>query len=152
MKKIIFILLSFVLLTSCGDFQDVTFSGVEDFKITSLSQKGVEAEITTKIKNPNKVAFTIYKSEFDATLNGINLGKAHIARNVRIKANSEELYSFKIKSDFSKLSFADLPKIMNMASSKSVKVNLKGNMKVGKVLVKRSYPIDFTKNVPLSGF
>ena len=152
MKKIFFILLSFVLLTSCGDFKDVTFSGIENFKIIKLSQAGAEAEITVKIKNPNKVAFTIYKSAYDVKVSGINLGKANLTKNVRIKPNSEEVYTFKIKSDFSKLSFTDLPKIMGLATSKNVTISLKGDMKVGKLLVKRKYPIDFTKSVPLSGF
>jgi len=152
MKKIALFILSITLLTACSDFQDVTFSGVENFKIISLTQSGVEAEITAKIKNPNKTAFTIYKSEFDATLGGINAGKAHITKNVRIKPNSEEVYTFIIKSDFSKLSIADMPRIIGMASSKNIKVGLKGNMKVGKLFVKKSVPVDFTKSVPLSGF
>src|ERR1035437_2399397 len=117
MKKYIFILFAFclVLISSCNDFQDITFSGIENIQITSLTQQGVEAEITAKIKNPNSVAFTIYKSDVDVMLSGMNAGKAHLANNVRIKAHSEESYTFKIKSDFSNLNATDLPKLLSIA-------------------------------------
>jgi|GEM_PF-665882 len=150
---LIWMLAIFCSLTffSCSDFKDVTFSGIENVNITSLSQKGVEALITVRIKNPNSVSFTIYKSDMDVTISGINAGKAHLTSNVRIKAKSEQAYTFKIKSDFSNLSFTDLPKIIAMAVSKSVKIGIKGDLKSGKLFVKRSYPIDMIQTVPLGG-
>ncbi len=137
------------MLTSCGEFQEVTFSGIESMKLIKVSQQGAEAEMVVKIKNPNKTAFTIYKSDFDVTLNGITGGKAHLAKNIRIKANSEQTYTFTIKSDFSSISFSDLPKLMSLANSKNIKVGLKGNLRVGKFLVKKSYPVEMSENVPL---
>lgn len=153
MNKQIFILSTFFILffSSCNDFQDVTFSGIENVQITSLTQQGVEAVIVAKIKNPNNAAFTIYKSDLDVMLSGMNAGKAHLDNNVKIKGNSEQSYAFKIKSDFSNLSATDLPKLLSIAMSKNVKVGLKGNLKVGKLFVKRSYPVDMSQRVPLSG-
>jgi hypothetical protein len=81
----------------------------------------------------------------------MNAGKAHLASNVRIKAHSDESYVFKVKSDFSNLSAVDLPKLFSIAMSKNVKVGLKGNLKVGKLFVKRSYPVDISEKVPLGG-
>ena len=154
MKKIqfFFAIVCTFLMTSCGDFQEVTFSGIEGVKIIQMSQKGVEAELSVKIKNPNNTAFHIYPSDMDATLNGLNAGKALLTNNVRIKPNSEEVYIFKIKSDFSQINMADLPKIFSLAMSKNVKVGLKGDLKVGKFLVRKSFPVDITKNVPLGNF
>ena len=117
-----------------------------------MTQQGVEAEITARIKNPNNRSFTIYKSDLDATLNGMNAGKACLAKNVHIKRNCEQSYVFKIKSDFSNISLNDLPKLMAMAKSKNAKVGLKGNLKAGKLFIKKSFPVDMSKNVPLSGF
>lgn len=149
MKKYFFFFLSFILLTSCGEFQEVTFSGLESMKLIKVSQQGAEAEMVVKIKNPNKSAFTIYKSDLDVTLNGIKGGKAHLANNVKIKGNSEQTYTFIIKSDFSSISFGDLPKLMSLATSKNIKVGLKGDLKVGKFLVKKSYPVEMSENIPL---
>jgi LEA14-like dessication related protein len=153
MKKYFFILFisCCIAFIACKDFQEINFSGIDNVNVTSLSQKGAEAIVTARIKNPNNVGFTIYKSEMDVTIDGINAGKAHLTKSIRIKANSEETYMFKIESDFSNLSIADMPKIMEMAMSKHVMVGLKGNLKVGKLFVKHSVPVDITKDVPLDG-
>jgi len=146
-----FLLLLIVLVSSCNrNFQEVSFSGIESMKLVKLSQNGVEAEITARIKNPNSSAFTIYKSDVDVTLSGLNAGKAHLANNVRIKANSEESYTFKIKSDFSGLSITDIPKVIAMAMSKNVEIGIKGNIQAGKFLIKKSFPVNITRSVPLN--
>ncbi len=150
-KQILVLALIIVsVFTSCGDFQDVTFSGIENVKVNKLSQQGLDIDITAKIKNPNKVAFTIYKSDLDATFSGMNVGKARITNNVKIKADSEQAYTFNVTSDFSKLSMAELPNLLSIATSRSIKVGLKGNLKVGKLLVKKNYPVDMVKTVPLN--
>ncbi len=141
-----------LFLFSCNDFKDVTFSGIEKVSLTSISQNGVEALITVRIKNPNSMSFTIYKSDMDVTISGLNAGKAHLTSNVRIKAKSEESYTFKIKSDFSNLNLMDIPKIIAIGISKSVKIGLKGNLNSGKFFIKKSYPIDMTQTVPIGGY
>ncbi|HSH67491.1 MAG TPA: hypothetical protein VLB84_17235, partial [Bacteroidia bacterium] len=83
-------------------------------------------------------------------LNGLNAGTAHLTDNVKIKSNSEESYTFKVKSDFSSLSLTDLPQLISIATSKNVKVGLKGNLSVGKFFYKRNVPVEINENVPLS--
>lgn len=138
------------MLTSCGDFEEVQFSGIENVQVTKLSQQGAEAEITAKIKNPNSTSFTIYQSDLDVSLNGLNAGVAHLTDRVKIKSNSEESYTFKVKSDFSSLSLTDLPQLISIATSKNVKVSVKGNLKVGKFFYKRTVPVEVSETVPLS--
>lgn len=150
MKKYFFLFLCSLLLSSCAEFQEVTFSGLESMKLIKVSQQGAEAEMVVKIKNPNKSAFTIYKSDLDVTLNGITGGKAHLSENVKIKANCEQTYTFIIRSDFSSISLGDLPKLLSLAKSKNIKVGLKGDLKVGKFLVKKSYPVEMSESIPLS--
>lgn len=125
--------------------------GIESVNVTSISQQGVEADIIARIKNPNNTSFTIYRSELDATLNGMNAGKARLSKKVRIKANSEQTYIFKVKSDFSSLSFTELPKLLAMVKSKNAKVGLKGNLKAGKLFIRKNFPVDISKDIPLDG-
>jgi len=152
MKKYIFLFIAIctITLSSCGDFKEITFSGIENVKIIKMSQQGIQAEISAKIKNPNKMAFHIYPTDLDATLNGMNAGKAELTNNIRIKPNSEDVYVFKIESNFSNLTLTDLPKLMSILNSKSARIGLKGNLKVGKLFFRRSYPVDFSKNVPMN--
>lgn len=140
-----------VLFTSCAsDFQEVQFSGIENVKMINISQKGAEAEITARIKNPNNTSFTIYKSDLNVSINGLDAGMAHLTDNVKISSNSEESYVFKVKSDFSKLSLTDLPQLISIATSKNVRVGLKGDLQVGKFFYKKTVPVEFNESVPLS--
>lgn len=150
MRLFIGLFVSILVLTSCGDFQDVTFIGIGNVKVNKLSQQGLDIDVTAKIKNPNKVAFTIYKSDLDATFSNMNIGKASLTKNVKIKANCEQDYTFNVKSNFSKLNVGELPNLLSIAMSKSIKVGLKGNLKVGKMFVKKEYPVDMVKSVPLN--
>ena len=86
----------------------------------------------------------------ELTKNGPNAGKASLSKNVKIKKNSEDEYAFIVKSDFSALSITDIPKIIAMAMSKNVTIGLKGNLRAGKLFVKRNFPIDMTQKVPLN--
>lgn len=152
MKKSIISLfiLAGVFFVSCNPLQEISFSGVEGVKLNNLSQKGIDALVTVRIKNPNSMSFKVYPSEMEIAVNGMKLGKTSITDNVTIKRNSEAPYTFKIHSDFAGFSFADLPKLLSIATNKNLQVNLKGNLKGGKLLMKRSYPIDITQSVPLS--
>jgi LEA14-like dessication related protein len=151
MKKVVLLfILPVFLFSSCGDFKEVTFMGIENVKINKVSQQGIDIDVTAKIKNPNNMAFMIYRSDLDASFSGMNVGKASITKNVKIKANSEQGYTFNIKSDFSKLSASELPNLFSIAMSKNIKVGLKGNLNVGKLFIKKSYPVDMVKNVPFN--
>lgn len=147
----------YLLLVCCFSFascriQPISFSGVENTKLGALSQKGVEADITVRIKNPNSLSVTIYKSEFDLFLNGLSVGKAAIAKKVKIKGNTEASYTFKIKSDFSKLTLNELPQLLSIALTKNAKIGLKGEIKGGKFFIKKKFPVEVNQSVPLSGF
>lgn len=149
MKNYFLFFAALLFLSSCGDFQDVSFSGIQSVKVNKISTKGIDVDVTAKIKNPNDVAFTIYHSDLDATFSGMNVGKAHLTNNVKIKANSEQDYTFNVQSDFTGLSLAEVPSLLGIAASRSIKVGLKGNLKVGKLFMKKDYPVDMVKTVPL---
>ena len=147
--KLLTILLVFTI-TSCTTWQEVTLSGIEKTKITKMDDKGIEAEVEVKINNPNKIAFKVYKSDLDVTLNGNPIGKAGLKEKVKIKPNSNEVYTFHIVSKF-----ADLGKsggifgLLGIALSKNVTVEIKGNIKAGKFYYKKKFPIDTKQKVPL---
>ena len=147
----IILLCSLALFSGCEEMKEVTFSGVEQVKILSISKSGIEAEITTKINNPNKMAFTIYKSNMDVSISGIDVGRAALTEKVKIKGNSNEAYTFRIKSDFSKLTFKDLPKALSIAMNRRLKVGLKGDLRVGKLFIKKRIAVDMEKVVPVAG-
>lgn len=150
MKKIFCFLSVIIFLSSCGDFQDITFEGVEKLKVNKLGKDGLDMDVTAKIKNPNRMAFTIYKSEMDVELSGMKIGLSKLNNNIKIKANSEQAYTFNIVSNFEKLNLFELPSLLTIFTKRSITVKMKGDLNVGKMFLKKKYPVDFNKNVPLS--
>jgi LEA14-like dessication related protein len=151
MKKIfLFTFLILILsVVSCNVSQEITFTGIEDVNIISIGKNGIEAEIKAKIKNPNHLSFVVYKSDMNIAVNGTEVGVAELKDKVKIKRNSEDVYTFKVQSDFSKLSMLDLPKILAATMSKQLTVGVKGELKVGKALIKRSIPVSIVEKIKL---
>ena len=125
----------------------ITVSSIEKSKILKLDKTGIEIEITVHIKNPNSMGFKIYKAEFDVSVNGMAVGKGGINKKMRIKAKSDDAHTFTVSSDFSKLSFADLPKLMALSKAKSANIGLNGFIKVGKIFYKKTFDVDKTEKV-----
>lgn len=146
----IFFLLSTLFFTSCRDIKEVQCTGVKGFKMNTLSmEQGIDGDILLGIKNPNTFGFSIYKSEFDVTYGGVYLGKAKLTKNVRIKRNAEEVYSFNLKNDLKGINVLDAMKLLNGAIFKS-SIEVKGDLKVGKIFIKKRIPIAIKEKVSLN--
>jgi LEA14-like dessication related protein len=151
-KYFLFIILSLLSigLFSCAEIQPVTIGGVQNAKVKSLSTAGVDFTFDMKIKNPNKMRITVFPTFFDASVNGIDAGKIKIDKKVRIKANSDDIAEFHVKSDFSTLGLANIASVISMVSSKSATVTLKGDVKAGKWYYRKKFPVEFKKQINLS--
>jgi LEA14-like dessication related protein len=142
------ILLSFLLVfvfTGCKDFKEAEVTGIQGFNLTKLGTEGIEGELLLKIKNPNSMGFSVYPSEFDVVYSGIHLGKAKLDKRVHISANSEKVYTFKLKSSLGELNFLDIAKLLN-EKDRGV-VELTGDLKAGKFYLKKRYPVNLKQRV-----
>lgn len=148
MKKLALLLPVVVVAASCS-LKPISFGGVQDSKVNSLSQKGIDAEFGLKIKNPNGFGFRIYKSEMNLSVNGMDLGTAKLKKGVKIRRKSESVSTFQVVSDFSKLNFSELTKLATLSGGKSANVTLKGELKVGNLFYKKRFPVDLTQRIPL---
>lgn len=149
MKKYFLILILSAGFFSCKDFKELSISGIEKPKVNKLSQEGIDAEFGMKIKNPNKMSIVVFPSELEGTVNGISVGKIKLKKKVRIKRNSDEVETFHISSDFSKRGFEDIANVIQIVSSGSAKLTLKGNLKAGKWFYRKKFPVEFTKVINL---
>jgi LEA14-like dessication related protein len=140
-----------VVFFSCGEIKPVTMGGIENVNVKTFSTAGVDATFGVRIKNENNFAITVYPASFDAMVGGVSGGKIRLEKRVRIKANSDGASQFHVKSDFSKVSMADIAHVISMVASKSAMVDLKGDVKVGKWYYKKKFPVEFRKTINLSG-
>ena len=142
-----FIIIASLFLISCREMKEIKVSSVEGFYMNKLSLENVEAELKVKIDNPNKTGFSVYPSEFDVTFSGIRLGKARLNRRVHLNARSEEVYTFKINSKLTELNPMDILRLMNLQNLGKIEVN--GDLKVGKFYFKKKVPVNYSDKVKL---
>jgi LEA14-like dessication related protein len=141
------LLLCTLILVSCRDLKDISLTNVDSFSIQKISLKEIEGELQLTIKNPNTVGFSIYKSEFDIIYGDVKLGKAKLHKRVHIGANAEKSYVFKLKSSPESLNLTDVMKLIGNASSGTIRV--KGDLKAGKLFIKKRFPVDYVDRINL---
>lgn len=147
--KTILVILSVLAGVSCRDFQEIQVTGVKGFKVNKIDAKGISADLLLNVKNPNTVGFSIYRSKFDVTYSGINLGTARSSKRVHISSNSEDTYAFTLKSDFKDVNLMDIMKLVNGGGSGGM-VHVKGNLRVGKFFIKKKLPVDVKERARLN--
>ncbi len=141
------ILIFTLIFVSCKDFKEVQCTGVKGFKINKINAQGIDADIILGVKNPNKMRFAVYRSEFDVMYNGVNLGKAKLSKKVKIEGNAEKNYNFNLKSKFKEANPMDIMKLINGGGKGFVEVS--GDLKAGKFYLKKKYPVKVKEKVDM---
>ncbi len=111
-----------------------------------MSQDGLEAQVSVKIKNPNNYNIRVKSSGLQLSLDGKEVGNA-VLSGIKIKKNSTETYTTNVKVKNIAPSF--LFSIPSLSQKKSAKVGLKGTL-IGRVgLFRKKFPIDVYDQVNL---
>lgn len=148
MKKLLAIL-PFLLVFSCAPLKEVECSGVKGFDIQRIDMSGLEGNLLLEIKNPNRYTFVIYPSEFDIVYSGVALGKAKLVKAVKVKGSAEDVYGFHLQKEFKDIALNDALKLLNGGVFKNT-IEVKGNLKIGRFLIKKKIPVDLKEKVRLN--
>ena len=140
------LIISCLLFCSCSNLKEVQCTGVKGFKPNKIDLTGIDADIQLGIKNPNTVGFSVYRSTFDVTFNGVYLGKAKSTKRVRVAPNSDKSYSFTLKGNFKNVGLND---VMKLVGGGKGSLEVKGNIKAGKFFIKKRIPVDVKERVGL---
>ena len=98
LKKLLLVFAGSLFLLACRTIQPVSVTEIEDVTLSSVSKKEIEMKFSLKIKNPNSFGFFIYKSSMYVKLDALSLGNAELKQKVFVKGNSEDTYTFEVKS------------------------------------------------------
>lgn len=148
MRTLIANLLLVLFFASCK-YQEVQMTGFKGFKVNKIDTKGIDADVMLGIKNPNSTGFSIYRSSFDVTYNGVYLGKAKSVKRVHILPNEEKTYAFTLRSDFKNVNLMDILKLVNGGGKGTV--NVKGDLKAGKFFfIRKKFPVDVNERARLN--
>ncbi len=147
MKFKLFFIIASLFFISCREAKEIKVTSVEGFYLNKLTIENIDADIKLKIDNPNKMGFSIYPSEFEVIFNGIRLGQAKMNKRVHLSAKSEKVYTFKLNSKLSDLNPMDILRLLNLENLGKIEVN--GDLKVGKLFVKKKFPVSYTDKVKI---
>ena len=84
MKKLFFAILTILVISSCTDFQDLEFKGMDGFKVEKMEKRNLSLKIGVKIYNPNSFSLKIKPSTVDVFVNDELIGKAFLDEKVKI--------------------------------------------------------------------
>ncbi len=75
LKNIILVLITIVSLSSCFEYEDVDFKGIQDFSLADRTKENILIRLDLKVNNPNTYNITIKPTTLDVFINGKNAGK-----------------------------------------------------------------------------
>jgi LEA14-like dessication related protein len=136
-------------MSSCKQTQTVPLALHEqnELKFSGVSPKGVKGEVTVSIKNPNSFDVKVYRSDLDVKVNNIAVGKAKLKKHIVIPANSEIEETLYLKSNFSDVSYFDIPKVVKTAKTRNLAVSVKGNIECGRYMHKVMSPVNIKDTI-----
>ena len=139
-------LISFVFLTSCFDYEDVEFRGVQNVGLEGRSEGNITLRIDMKVNNPNNYNIKIKKSALDVYVNGSRVGRTKMKNNIVLKKNYQEVYPLYLSLSEKELKSSALSAIGSFLKG-SMKVRIKGDIKAKVYGVGKKFPIDIEEPV-----
>lgn len=149
MNKIILILFTLLLLSSCFEFQNLDFKGVENVKFGKLNGGKITFVIDVKMSNPNNYTIKVKPSSVDLYVEESLLGKAFLDEKVKIIRKKEGVYSVPLRID---LEDGVMLKFFKFALMDKVKVRIKGKVKGSIFGVSKKIAIDEFKEIDGKNF
>ena len=142
------ILFSVFFLTSCFDYEDVEFKGVQNIGLDDRSGGTITVRIDMKVNNPNSYNIKINKSSLDVFVNGSKVGKTKMKNNIVLKKNHQDLYSLYLTLSEKELKRSALSSIGSLLTGR-MKVRIKGEIKAKVYGIGKKFPIDVEEPVNL---
>ena len=141
-------LFSVIFLTSCFDYEDVTFKSVQNIGVEGRSRGNITVRIDMKVNNPNNYNIKIKKSSLDVFVNGSKAGKTKIKNDVVLKKNRQDVYSLYLTLSEKDLKGSALASIRSLLTG-SMKIRIKGDIKAKVYGIGKKFPIDVEEPVNL---
>jgi LEA14-like dessication related protein len=139
------------MLSGCG-LQPIVPKGLEGIKFLKLDpmQGVVILDLGMKIDNPNGIAFTLFGSELEVKVGGVDLGKVTINEKVKIKRKTEDVYHVKVNAKVADI-IRSIPALLKVIAQKQANVEVKGWIRAGALGLRKTFPVELKQEqVPAS--
>lgn len=144
MKKWIPFIAVLFLLTSCLEFDEVKFKGIESVKLPKFDEKEMILDLVLRIENPNNYKIKIKPSKLDVYIGGTKMGIVHLDEKVVLKKKQENIYATQLKF---KLEAGVFFTLFKLATLKEISLGLKGQIKGSVYGISKKVNVDETKAI-----
>ena len=139
-----------LLLQSCIVFKDLSYKGIDSYKVEEISTKGLKLSMSVKIENPNWFNIKAKGGEIDVKLGGNSLGKFSLIDEIILPKNSDGVVRVRIESKFKSLLDGGIIGIMSMLrSGGQTEIELKGYIKARALGLVKKIPISSKEKMKL---
>ena len=145
--SLLLVLLS-VISFSCFEIKPIEVGDIQGVRINKLSGKSVSLDVLLPINNPNTFKFKITGVNLNIVVNNVKLGKVKNIDKVTVPARSNQIYSFLVEVEFSKILTGAISLFKYLMESQA-KVKLTGHIKVKAFFISKTIEVNEEKTVKL---
>jgi LEA14-like dessication related protein len=148
LNKLFLILLSSLILTSCGDFEDIQIGEPQEFVVQGFEDNLLKISVALPVENPTLNRIKIQEIDAQVFLNNQYIGKLIVDEQVVIKPKSSNLYQLPVKVRIANiLNTAFI--MMSMRKGQQIEIRIEGVVKVRTLLLTKTIEINESNNITM---
>lgn len=147
MKKLsIFSLIAvFFTFSSCIEYKDVKFEGIQDAKILKIEKGGkVSIAVDVKMNNPNNYNIKVRPSKFTLSLPDKEIGTVKLNKSVKLIKNSNQTYTAIVNGKLNLNLKNGLSSVLGWALRGKIELGISGKLKISAKGLMKNFPIEET--------
>ena len=126
MKLFFLSFLTLLLCSSCLQFEELDFNGLDGIKFVKFEGKKIVLDVGVKIHNPNSFSITVKPSIVDILIDDQFLVKVKLIRKLKFLKKTETTYRLPVEIDIEEGAYF---KLLKYALRKNVSIRVKGKVK-----------------------
>jgi LEA14-like dessication related protein len=135
-----FAVLFIIFLSGCQKPKDLVFKEFKNLSVDKLTFAGAALKVDLVYYNPNNISLQLSKTDLDIYVDSTFLG--HSSQDIQVKVPKRENFTIPLKVDLDVKNL--LKNGISSMFNKDVKVRVLGSVKLGKVGIYKSFPVDYT--------
>lgn len=138
-----------LLLASCSNFEEPEFEEIHSLKVHELTDQFVILKGEARFINPNKLSFKVKSIDVDVRKKDKIIGKVNHTEITKVKAKQQFDVPFVLKIPKEELSQGLLNDLIGMLSGRKVKLKFDGILKVSKMGIGKTIPIEYEYEIKM---
>ena len=144
----LFYLLVIIFMTSCRTPKDLVYRDFQNLNIEKLGFASSKLKLELLYYNPNNFGLQLKRTDLDIFINDTFMGHAVQEYEIIIPKRGDFTLPVQVDLDMQNV----FKNVLNSVLNKEVTVKITGTLKVGKLNVYKSFPVNYESKQKLSVF